>query len=58
MHKKVKIILSVCAALIAINDNSCYFIIIFSRAVEVATLIMLVCCLLVVLSGICVCCVG
>jgi len=48
--QKIKIILSVCAALITINDNSCYFIT-FSMGVEVATLIMLVCCLLV-LSGI------
>jgi len=29
MHKKIKIILSICAALITISDNFCYFIIIF-----------------------------
>ena len=53
--KKIKIILSVCATLITIDDNLCYFMIMFfSRGVELASLIMLLCFLLVVLSGICV----
>jgi len=32
IHNNIKILLSVCAALIAINDNSCYFIISFFPA--------------------------
>ena len=55
MHKKIKIILSVWAALITVNDNLCYFII-FSRGVEVATFTMLVCCLLVAEWHMCVLC--
>jgi len=32
IHTNIKILLSVCAALITINDNSCYFIISFFPA--------------------------
>jgi len=53
-------ILSVRAALITIDDNPCYFIVnIFRRGVSVSCSYvagMLLC--FVVLSGICVCCVG
>ena len=53
-------ILSVCAALIAINGNSCYFIVHFFRP-SGSSKLFLYCwyaALFVVLIGICVCCVG
>jgi len=55
---KIKLILSVCVALITINDNLCYFIIIFFQGSGSSYSKILVYCLLVVLSAICVCCVG
>ena len=61
IHKNIKSLLSVCAALITINDVSCYFIIsFFFREVEVVSYFynaaVLVCCSFAVLSCICVCC--
>ena len=53
-------ILSVCAALIAINGNSCYFIVNFFRP-SGSSKLLLYCryaVLFVALNGICVCCVG
>jgi len=56
IHKKLKMILSVCAALITINDNSCYLIVNFFPAqMEVVNSKLLLCfwlCCFVVLSGI------
>ena len=54
-------ILSVRAALITIDDNSCYFIANIFRRAGISKLLL--CCwyaafCFVVLSGICVCCVG
>jgi len=53
-------ILPLCAALITISDNSCYFIVNFFLEMEVVSCSsiagMLLC--FVVLSGICVSCVG
>jgi len=42
--QKIKMILSVCAALITINDSSCYFIVNFFLVKWFAALILLVCC--------------
>ena len=60
--QKIKMILSVCTALITINDNiSCYFIIKFFLRRRGHSKLLLNCwyaALFVVLSCMCVCCVG
>ena len=55
-------VLSVCAVLITINGNSCYFIVIVNFFRQSGSSELLLYCwyaaYFVVLNGICVCCVG